>query len=132
MSDLIGTTKKTSHNKEGIIIVVGKSDVPKEKLAGVAKSLGFEKERFEFNLDFEDGKTYNFRKTLYSDAYSAILVGEMPHSGTAKGNYSSIITALEGEEGYPPVVRVGMKDLKITKASFRTTLEYLLEEGIVA
>ena len=132
MSELIGTIKKTSHNKEGIIIVVGKSDVPKEKLAGVAKSLGFGKDRFEFNLDYEDGKTYNFKKAQYSDAYSAILVGEMPHSGKAKEDYSSTIAALEGSEGYPPVVRVGMKNLKITKASFRESLEYLLNEGIVA
>ncbi len=132
MGELIGTADNISSNTNGIIIVVGQSEVEKEKLAAVAKNLGLEKSRFEFYLSYEDAKTFNFKKTQWSDAYSVILVGPMPHSGFAKGDYSSVITALERQDGYPPVVRVGTNGLKITKTSFRTTLEYLLKERIVA
>lgn len=131
MTDLLGTEGEEVPN-DGKIIVIGQSDVTKEKLVAVAKNLGIDKNRFEFYLDYEDAKTFNFRKTRYSDNYSMILVGQMPHSGYAKGDYSSVITALEKEVGYPPVVRLGKGGLKITKTSFRTTLEELLQERKIA
>ena len=56
----------------------------------------------------------------------------MPHSGVAKGEYSSIISAIESEAGYPPVVKIGTDGLKITKTSFRYTLKYLLTEKKIA
>lgn len=77
-------------------------------------------------------KTFDFRKTQWSSKYSYILVGPMPHSGVAKGEYSSIISAIESEAGYPPVVKMGTDGLKITKTSFRNTLEYLLTEKNIA
>ena len=61
-----------------------------------------------------------------------ILVGQMPHSGHAKGDFSSVIAALERQDGFPPVVRVGTKGLNITKSSFRNTLEYLIEKKLIA
>ena len=131
MGALLSETGYGSRNRDGIIIVIGKSEVEKNILFAVAKSLGLDKKRFEFYLDYEDAKSFDFRKTQWSDAYSVILVGQMPHSGKAKGDYSSIITALEGQDGYPPVVRVGMKGLKITKESFKMTLEYLINQGII-
>ena len=132
MRELIGSTSEASSNKYGVIIVIGQSEVEKEKLAAVAKSIGFDKSRFEFYLGYEDAKTFNFKKTQYNDAYSAILVGPVPHSGIAKGDYSSIITALKREDGYPPVESIGTNGLKITKTSFKMTLERLLEDRIVA
>lgn len=56
----------------------------------------------------------------------------MPHSGVAKGEYGSIISAIESEAGYPPVVKMGTDGLKITKTSFRKTLKYLLTEKKIA
>ncbi len=117
---------------DGTIIVIGQSEVEKSKLIGVAKSLGIEKDRFEFYLDYEDAKTFDFKKTQWSTKYSCILVGQMPHSGTSKGDYSSVIAALENQDGYPPVVRMGTKGLKITKSSFRSTLEFLIGERKIA
>lgn len=132
MSELLGKADAFSAKRKGRIIVIGQSEVAKEKLAAIAKDFGIEKDRFEFYLDYDDAKMFNFKKTQWSDAYSAILVGEMPHSGKAKGGCSSIISAIECQEGYPPVVRVGMKGLKITKASFKNTLEYLIQERKIA
>lgn len=131
MSELLGVEDEDIA-KEGKIIVIGQSEVEREKLAAVAKNLGIEKDRFEFYLNYEDAKNFDFKKTQWSDKYSYILVGQMPHSGHSKGDYSSVITALEKGNGYPPVVRMGTKGLKITKSSFRSTLEYLLQEKKIA
>ena len=131
MSELLGVESEEI-SRDGKIIVIGQSEVEREKLAAVAKKIGIEKDRFEFYLNYEDAKTFDFKKTQWSDKYSYILVGQMPHSGYSKGDYSSVITALEREDGYPPVVRMGTNGLKITKSSFRSTLEYLLQEKRIA
>ena len=131
MSELLGVESEEI-SRDGKIIVIGQSEVEREKLAAVAKKIGIEKDRFEFYLNYEDAKTFDFKKTQWSDKYSYILVGQMPHSGYSKGDYSSVITALEREDGYPPVVRMGTNGLKITKSSFRSTLEYLLQEKKIA
>lgn len=131
MSDLLGTNDKPV-NKYGKIIVIGASEVDERVLAGVAKSFGFDKDRFEFYLSYEFAKTFNFKKTLFNDAYSAIVFGPVPHSGHAKDAYSSIITAIENEEGYPRTARAGTDGLKITKSSFRKTLQYLIDENAIA
>ena len=132
LGELLGITDEAEYSNDGKIIVIGQSEVSKEKLIAVAKNLGIAKDRFEFYLDYDDAKTFDFRRTQYSANYSMILVGQMPHSGHAKGDYSSVITALENQEGYPPVVRMGTNGLKITKTSFRNTLEHLLQERKIA
>ncbi|WP_306780040.1 hypothetical protein [Agathobacter rectalis] len=132
MHDYLGTEAEGKCNRDGKIIVIGQSEVGKDKLAAVAKKMGIAKDRFEFLLDYKDAKTFDFRKTQWSSKYSYILVGPMPHSGVAKGEYSSIISAIESEAGYPPVVKMGTDGLKITKTSFRNTLEYLLTEKNIA
>lgn len=132
MSELLGTSESYSVNSSGIILVIGKCEVKEEKLAAVAKKLGINKDRFEFYLDYEDAKSFNFKKTQWSDKYSVILVGQMPHIGASAEGYNSIISALECQTGYPPVVRVGMDELKITKSSFKSTLEELIQEKKIA
>lgn len=132
MSELLGSNEAAEKFLDGTIIVIGQSDVDKEKLSAVAKNLGFEKSRFEFYLDYNDAKTFDFKKIQWSDKYSCILVGQMPHSGYVKGDYSSIITALERQDGYPPVVRVGVKGLKITKSSFKDALMCAIENNYVS
>ena len=128
----LGCEEEEEMSKNGKIIVIGQSEVEKDKLAAIAKNLGIAKDRFEFFLDYEAAKTFDFKKTQWSSKYSYILVGQMPHSGNAKGDYSSVITALESQEGFPPVVRMGTNGLKITKSSFKSTLEYLISERKIA
>ena len=106
MHDYLGTEAEGKCNRDGKIIVIGQSEVGKDKLAAVAKKMGIAKDRFEFLLDYKDAKTFDFR--------------------------SSIISAIESEAGYPPVVKMGTDGLKITKTSFRNTLEYLLTEKNIA
>ena len=132
MQHLLDTSIVSETARNGVIIVIGQSEVEREKLLAVAKSMGIGKERFEFYLDYESAKTFDFRKTQWSVRYSYILVGQMPHSGINKGDYGSIISALENEDGYPPVLRVGTQGLKITKTAFRSSLEYLIDNKLIA
>lgn len=119
--------------KKGKILVIGQSDVKVDVLISIGKKLGIEKDRFEFHLDYDDAKKFEFRKIQWDPMYSVILVGPMPHSGISKGNNSSVISTIEKEEGFPPVVRLGRTNaLKISKSDFKEKLEELLKTGKVA
>ena len=117
--------------KEGKIIVVGRSDVKQKHLEGVAKELGLDVDRFEFYLDYDDGISSKVKSWQFNPNISAILVGPMPHSGEAKGDYSSVITALENEYGYPPIRRLGKNGLNISKSDFKEKLLDLLDGNII-
>ena len=118
--------------KSGTIIVIGQSDVGADVLAAVAKKCGIDKKRIEFYTEYEDAKTFNFGKTQWNPNYSLIMVGPMPHSTESKGDYSSVISAIENEEGYPPVIRMGKNTLKITKSDFREKLENVIKDQLIA
>lgn len=118
-------------NKRGKVVVLGQSSVSKSDLLMSAGKLGFDKSRFEFHLDYEEMKTFNVRKYQYQFSYAAVLVGPMPHSGVGKGDYSSIIARMEEDEGYPPVMRMGENELKITKSGFQNALTCLLANGTI-
>lgn len=117
--------------KTGKILVIGQSKVKNNSLLAVAEQCGIDKSRIELYLEYEDGSKYDFRKIQWDSKYSAILVGPLPHSGVSKGDYSSVITAIEKEDGYPPVIRLGTTSLHITKSDFRKKLKELLDEGII-
>lgn len=132
MSDLMEVQPQAG-NKDGIIVVLGASEVDEHRLLGVAKSLGLDKDRFEFCLDYDALQKYNFRKLQYSDKYRLIMVGPMPHSTAGKGDSSSAIAEMEKHpEMYPRVVRVSNgNELKITKSGFKEALERMLHEAYI-
>lgn len=116
----------------GKIVVLGESNVAEAVLLSIAKDLGLDKKRFEFHLGYDEAKMFDGRKMQWNPAYSLILVGPMPHSGTSKGDASSVITALENTEGYPPVIRLGTNSLKISKSDFRAKLTEAMEKKLIA
>lgn len=118
--------------KNGKILVIGQSDVKVDVLRAVARDLGIEKNRLEFYLDYEDAKTFNFKKIQWQPTYSLIMVGPMGHSGKEKGDFGSVISALESQDGYPPVIKLGTDHLKITKTDFRSKLQELMALGKIA
>lgn len=119
-------------NGYGKIVVIGYSATKISKFLAVAKALGFRKERFEFCLDYDEAKSFNYTKMQYSTKYSIVLMGAIPHNVKNKGDFSSIITAMEHQKGYPPILRVGNNDLKLTKSSFETVLKSLLERKVIS
>lgn len=116
----------------GTIVVIGQSDVKKNVLLSIAKELNLDRRRFKMYLEYEDAKTFDFRKMQWQPSYSLVMVGPMPHSGISKGNWGNMITAMESEDGYPPVVRLGSNGLKITKSDFRAKLEDVIASKIIA
>ena len=117
--------------KAGKIVVIGQSEVKPKVFVAIAEELGISRDRFEFCLDYQDCKRYNFKKLRYSTDYSAVMVGPMPHSSSAKGNYSSAITAMETDGGYPPVIRLGSNGLKITRSDFKEKLKMMVNKHLV-
>lgn len=115
-------------NTNKMIVVIGQTNAKVDKLLGVAKELGFNKEQFIFCLDYNEAKTFQYKKMQYSTKYAAVLIGAVPHSTKDKGTFNSIISALEHQEGYPPIIRVGSNNLKITKSSFKESLLHLISK----
>ena len=110
--------------KSGKIVVIGASQVKEHDLLGIIKSLGIDKERFEFCLDYDAIESYNFKKMQWDINYRLVIVGPMPHSTTGKGSSRSTITEMEKiGNGYPKVIRLGTNELKITKTNFKNVLQ---------
>lgn len=93
--------------------------------------MGISPERLKLYLDYEKAQKLNYRKMYCNSRYALILFGPIGHSARDKGDYSSIITAIEGENGYPPVIRLGTNELKVTKTGFKKALADAIECGYI-
>ena len=118
--------------KTGKIVVIGASQVKELHLIKEAETLGFSRNRFEFHLDYVEASRFDYKKMQYRPEYALVMFGPVHHSEYEKGNYSSVITAIENRDGYPPVVRLGENSLKITKSGFRNALNQCLTSGMLA
>lgn len=117
--------------RDGKIVVLGSSEVKEKDLLGIVKSLGLDKDRFEFCLDYGDVKGYEFSKLRYNPKYRLVMVGPMPHSSSGKGDSGSAIAEMENNCGYPRVVRLGSNELKITKSNFKKALNEQLVQAYI-
>ncbi len=119
----------------GKLVIIGDSAVKKDILIGIAKNLGISKDRLVFHLSYEEAKRFQCNSMQYNPGYSVVIFGPVPHSGKAKGDYGSIISEMENQEGYPPIIRMkynsNSNELKITKSSFREQLGKLIERKII-
>ncbi len=120
------------------ILVIGASVVRENELLGTAKNvfndcgINFNKKRFELHLEYEDCKAYPFEKLRYNDSYSLVFIGPGPHSVESNGDYYSVITRMEQENGFPPIVRLYANGgLKITKTNFREKLTECIDKGLI-
>lgn len=84
LEDLLEQEQDFYSYKEGKIVVVGGTDVKEEVLLSIAKTLGIEKSRFEFCLDYKQLQKPDFRRMQYAPQYRIILFGPTPHSGHGK------------------------------------------------
>lgn len=133
--ELIGLKSLLFHDstyetfKNGTIVVIGASPVKEAVLSAIGERLGISRDRFEFYLEYKDVQSLNISKFRYNLNYSLIMVGPMPHSGIGKEDAGSIISAMEGKAGYPPVVRLGTNGLKISKTDFKNKLQESIDTG---
>ena len=131
-SDLLKEKSAYETQKSGKIVVIGTSEAKLNILQGIIKSLGLDKKRFEFCLDYEECIKFNYRKLRYSPNYRVVLFGPLPHSTSGKNDSSSVINEMKNKEGYPRVITLsGSNELKITKHNFRETLLKLIKEEYI-
>jgi hypothetical protein len=133
MSDLLETENRLDTERNGKIVVIGASEIDKNTLSAIVKNLGLDKDRFEFCLDYESAKRYDYRKLDYGYKYRVVLFGPVPHSNTGTEDGSSVVANMEKHrERFPRVVRLmSGNEFKITKTSFRDTLKSLIEEEYI-
>ena len=118
--------------KYGKIAIIGNSEIKENAVCEIFESFGISKDRLELCLDYELAQRYNYRKMHCNSAYSLILFGPVPHSAKEKGDSESIISSLEKDANYPPVVRILCSNgLKVTKSSLKKTISDILEKDII-
>lgn len=111
----------------GKIIVIGTSAVNVDKLRSTARKMGYDPDRFEFQLEYSRLKHFNFGKIRGTMGYLAILAGPMPHKTPGAEEASSFIARVENNpEDYPRLIKMQAgNDLKITNNSFKHALGQL-------
>ena len=118
--------------KEGKIVVIGDSSVKKEHLIAIIKKVELDPDRFEFNLEYDAGKTYNYNKLKYNSNYRLVIFGAMPHKTKGTGKCSSVIENIRESDGYPRVEKLwSNNELKLTKSNFKEKLIELIDEGFI-
>ncbi len=134
MADLLGEEEARDQALVGKIIVIGKSAVKVEKLKSIARKKGFDPDRFEFQLDYNRLKHFDFGKIRGTMGYVAVLAGPMPHKTPGAEEASSFIARVErNPDDYPPLIRLQAgNDLKITNNSFKHALGQLSLLGLSA
>lgn len=129
MLDLLETSPKKSNPFEGKVIVLGSSTVKESKLHSMIRKVGLDPKTFEFHLDYDSLKHFDFGKIRHSTGYRAMFVGPMPHSTPGADGASSFIAHVENHpDEYPPMFKLmSGNELKITNNSFKKALTGLLE-----
>ena len=124
ISDMSGHDLLGSHGK---ILVIGGQELGVNVMNGIAKTMGFEKNDFEY-VDYDKAKDFTER-IRKSGKYSAVIFGACPHKTTAGAGYSSVIEKFKQIEGMPFATEARSKSgkLKVTKESFRTALSDVCE-----
>ena len=111
------------------VLVLGACALDRNIMNGIVKSLGFEKNDFEYATDYCKISSYAGR-IQRGEKYAAILFGACPHKVAGLGSWSSIIEKCRQCEEMPLALdaRSQSGELKVTKDSFRRTLLKLCEE----
>lgn len=106
------------------ILVLGNTQLSVNELNGIAKSIGIDPDRIDYELDYNRITNFNVENLRYNTKYSDILVGPVPHKAKGIDGSSSLITHIEkNQEEFPKLIRVtDSNGLKITKTSFREAL----------
>ncbi len=106
------------------IIVFGRVEIKQNVLDAISKDMGIHPDRIDY-ISYDDTTNYDISNLEYSNKYSDVLVGPVPHKAKNMGDYSSMIEAIESNsEKFPPLIRVMDEtgNLRISKSSFRNAL----------
>ena len=106
------------------ILVVGQMNLKAKDIIGMCKNLHIDPERLDY-VSYDYATNYDFAKLKYSNRYSDVIFGSVPHKGKGIGDNSSIITMIENnQEDYPKLIKaMDSNSLKFTKTSFKEALQ---------
>lgn len=116
----------------GRIVILGAGELNPDIIKAIFKDNGIDKSRLELVMDYEEIKHFNCKKMQWNESYSLVLAGPMPHSGAGKGDHGSILSAIEQETGYPPVIRLGDNGLKISKTMLKRAIQDAKVQQLIA
>lgn len=136
--NLLGHSELLEKNDNGYvpltdrtIVILGESSIIANDILKTISKLGIQKDRVELHLEYKPNG-FNIDTLKYSINYSLVLVGPMPHSMEGKAEYTSIISRMEKETGFPPVKRLmAGNELKITKTSIKNAIGDVISRGII-
>lgn len=122
LSSLFEEEAKETDNQDpsGYIVVIGASMISANAIKGICKTMGISPKRLKLYLDYEKAQKLNYRSMYCNSRYALILFGPIGHSARDKG-----------ENGYPPVIRLGTNELKVTKTGFKKALADAIECGYI-
>ena len=120
-----------TQDKSGKIVIIGDSKISNKIIRGIFKDMGISPDRAILHTDYHKVQKLNYHDMQYNDNYALILFGPVGHSARDKGEYNSIISALEQEDGYPPVLLLGTTKLKISKTGLKHALKTAITEGYI-
>lgn len=130
MSNYLHPEDEFESYPDGKVVIIGESTVSRDKVLGISKEFGITPKQLELCLDYNEAKSFSYRKLQYNSEYRAVLVGPIPHKAEGIGEYSSAIAMMEQSAGFPKVVRlVSGNKLKITKANLKEAFESLIDSS---
>lgn len=117
----------------GKILIIGESSIKEREIMSSLKSIGISKDRVELRLGYDAVKRFDIGQLQYNPEYRLILVGPMPHKTVGTGDYSSPLSRMEREAGFPKVVRMcSNEELKITKSNLKQIVNEQIMSGYLA
>ncbi|MBQ9072163.1 MAG: hypothetical protein IJY25_03290 [Bacilli bacterium] len=99
----------------------------------MCKDIGIESERLAF-VSYDDATNYPFDSLRYSNKYSDVILGAIPHKGRGIGDSSIIIAYLRSApEEFPKIIIADDSNgLNLNKTTLRNSLlNTRLYEGLV-
>ncbi len=102
-------------------------------LKEAAKMVGLEDTScLELHLEYKDAKKADFERYRNNSDYCAIFIGAIPHSGRSMGDYNSVLSMLQHEEGFPKVIelRDSTGKLKLSTSTLQVGIAKLWSQGV--
>lgn len=109
------------------ILILGGSQLKEKDMMGILKSYGLEKNNVIIK-DYDETKKFDISKLRFNSPYCGILIGPVAHKVVGMGDYTSLISKLRNEAGFPVAIEIRSiaGELKITKTAFKTAIGQLL------
>ena len=105
------------------ILIVGNLNIQIKDVNGICKNLGIDPNRLVY-VSYDEATNYPFDNLRYSNKYSDIIFGAIPHKGKGIDGFSSIITYLESNASeFPNVIRAtNSNELNLNKTQIKNAL----------